>query len=102
MEDLMYCIRLKHSEDMPLKRPRKNCAFKSGEECTWHPATLKYVQENNIPYNMNTKFKCVLDSHICAWCKKRFKEKKEFMKHKCPNITVCEFEVLPISENHAN
>jgi len=60
MIDLLYCIRLKHSEDMPLKRPRKNCAFKNSDECTWHPATLKYIQENNIPWTFSTRFRCVI------------------------------------------
>jgi len=60
LNDLLYCIRLKHSEDMPLKRPRKNCAFRRGDECMWHPATLRYIKENNINWDMSTQFRCVL------------------------------------------
>ena len=83
-----------HSEDMPLKHPRKNCAFKNGDECTWHPATLRYVQENNIPWDMSTKFRCVL--HKCAWCKKSFETEKELTAHRCPNISIFSFEILPL------
>lgn len=58
--DLKYCIRTKHSRDMPLKNPRKNCAFRRGDECTWHPATLEYCKENGIDTDYGIRFKCVL------------------------------------------
>ena len=58
---LKYCIRLKHSEDMPLKRPRKNCAFRDGDECSFHPATLRYCEANGIGISLKrTRFRCVL------------------------------------------
>lgn len=59
--ELNYCIRLKHSEDMPLKRPRKNCAFRDGDECSFHPATLRYCEANGIGISLKrTRFRCVL------------------------------------------
>lgn len=60
LTDLKYCIRTKHSSDMPLKRPRKNCAFKRGDECVWHPATLRYCEANGIDVEYATRFRCVL------------------------------------------
>lgn len=76
LTDLKYCIRLKHSEDMPLKKPRKNCAFKGSqwlklfpeighlpEECVFHPAHLRYCKKNNISRDEFAGFpvfRCVL------------------------------------------
>lgn len=71
---LKYCVRTKHSDDMPLKFPRKNCAFRgSGKfnsehltcepnECIFHPAHIKYCEENDIKLsnNFGVKFICVL------------------------------------------
>ena len=62
LTDLKYCVRLRHSKDMPLKKPRKNCAFKEGDECSWHPAHLRYCEENDIDLKMNfgIRFRCIL------------------------------------------
>lgn len=76
LTDLKYCVRLKHSKDMPLKKPRKNCAFKGSqwlkrfpkiwhlpEECVFHPAHLRYCKDNDIDIkqeNFNIRFRCVL------------------------------------------
>ena len=57
---LKYCIRTKHSPDMPLKSPRKNCAFRRGDECVWHPATIRYCMENDIDMAYAIRFGCVL------------------------------------------
>jgi len=70
---LKYCVRTKHSEDMSLKYPRRNCAFRGsspynskhlmGEsnECKFHPAHIRYCEENDIDLsNFNVKFICVL------------------------------------------
>ena len=58
--DLKYCIRTLHSLDMPLMRPRKNCAFRRGDECVWHPATIRYCEANNIDTDYGIRFRCVL------------------------------------------
>ena len=60
LTSLNYCIRTKHSQDMPLKHPRKNCAFLRGDECVWHPATAKYCKENDIDITYPLRFRCVL------------------------------------------
>lgn len=57
---LKYCIRTKHSPDMPLNFPRKNCAFRRGDECVWHPSTLKYCEANDIDVDYGIRFMCVL------------------------------------------
>lgn len=57
---LKYCIRTKHSLDMPLKSPRKNCAFRRGDECVWHPATMSYCKANDIDMAYAVRFRCVL------------------------------------------
>lgn len=57
---LKYCIRTKHSPDMPLRSPRKNCAFRRDDECTWHPATVRYCSENSIDTTYTVRFRCVL------------------------------------------
>ena len=72
---LKYCVRMRHSEDMPLQKPRLNCAFRGSskwnrenltcvpDDCIFHPAHIKYCAENdiNLRKNFDINFKCVLD-----------------------------------------
>ena len=70
---LKYCVRMKHSEDMPLKRPRLNCAFRGSSEwnsknlncepneCIFHPAHIRYCEANGIDLSkFDVKFICVI------------------------------------------
>ena len=70
---LKYCVRIKHSEDMPLQKPRLNCAFRGSskwnsenlmgkpDDCKFHPAHIRYCEENNIDLNtFGVNFKCVI------------------------------------------
>lgn len=62
LKELKYCIRTKHSKDMPLKQPRMNCAFLEGKECCPNPSEiLDYLEANNLG-NDFTRFnsRCVL------------------------------------------
>ena len=74
--ELKYCVRVKHSKDMPLNKPRLNCAFRGSSEfnskhlicepddCTFHSAHIKYCKANGIdlndPKNFGINFKCVI------------------------------------------
>lgn len=76
LTELKYCPRTKHSEDMPLKRQRKNCHCKSSswirrhqkswdrrnpDECEFYPMHLRYMEANNIKLdNFGIRFRCVL------------------------------------------
>lgn len=61
LKELKYCIRTKHSKDMPLKQPRMNCAFLEGKECSIHPAHIDYLEANNLGNDWTAiKFRCVL------------------------------------------
>ncbi len=79
LTELNYCPRTKHSEDMPLKRPRRNCHCKSSswirrypksvdrknpDECRFYPMHLRYMEANNIKLNnnFNIRFRCILDA----------------------------------------
>ena len=71
---LKYCVRMVHSEDMPLVNPRKNCAFRGSspynskhlmsepDDCNFHPAHIRYCEANNIDLSKNFGiiFKCVI------------------------------------------
>ncbi len=76
---LKYCPRTKHSEDMPLKRPRENCHCKGSswirrypksadgrnpDECGFYPMHIRYMEANNIKLdnNFGIRFRCVLDA----------------------------------------
>ena len=60
---LKYCVRTKHSIDMPLKHPRKNCSFKEGRICSYHPCHIRYNEENGIKtfIDFATIYICVLE-----------------------------------------
>jgi len=61
LKELKYCIRTKHSKDMPLKQPRMNCAFLEGKKCSFHPAHIDYLEANNMMNSRSfLKFRCVL------------------------------------------
>lgn len=78
LKPLKYCPRLKHSDDMPLKSPRKNCAFKGStwikrdtvsdrrdaRECEFYPAHIRYCKANGIDLrtDFGIRFMCVLES----------------------------------------
>jgi hypothetical protein len=68
-KELKYCVRTKHSPDMPLQHPRMNCSFLEEKECSFHPAHIRYLEANSMKrlwnyYRHNTgfllKFRCVL------------------------------------------
>lgn len=61
LKELKYCIRTKHSIDMPLKRPRMNCAFLEGKKCSVHPAHIDYLEANDMGNDWTTfNFRCIL------------------------------------------
>ncbi len=79
LTELKYCPRIKHSEDMPLKKPRKNCRCKNSSwirrypkswdrrnpnECIFYPMHIRYMKANDIKLenNFSIRFRCVLDA----------------------------------------
>jgi len=79
LTQLKYCPRTKHSDGMPLKKPRKNCHCKSSswirrypktwdrrnpDECIFYPMHLQYMEANHISLdgNFGIRFRCVVDA----------------------------------------